>query len=129
MFLIHSYPGLFLRWHYFEMPKKMLKVTGNFLRFGVSFYSVPLMMKTFFSPWRGYYKSYGRGFHFKKFFHALGANCISRTLGAIVRFFLLIFFVITEIFFAVTGIALLILWVFLPLLTAFVFYQGFVYIF
>ncbi len=127
MFLIH-YPFLFLKWYYIESSKKIFLITKNFLHFGVSYFSLPLLIKTFFAPWRGYYEEYARGFNIKNFFSAWSTNTISRTFGAVIRFFLIILFVITEVVFLVGGILMWFFWLFLPFLIILVFYQSWIYL-
>lgn len=93
-----------------------MKAWGNFLRFNLDYFSIPLLLKTFFSPWRRYSWSYGRGFDLGKFFEAFFSNLISRILGALMRTFLIVFGIIAEIFILVIGLIIILGWILLPFL-------------
>ncbi len=105
------------RWYFFEQPKNIFKIWKNFLKFGLNYFSVPLLLVTFFSHWHRYKWSYPqRGFDIGKIFEVLISNLISRTLGAIFRFVLIIFGTAFEIFIFFGGFIFLIGWLLLPLI-------------
>ena len=103
-----------LFWQFFEMSGNILKGWRNFLLFNLNYFSIPLLLKTFFSPWRKYKWSYGKGFDIKKYFEALFSNLISRTLGAMIRSFLIIIGLLVEIFIIFAGIIIFFSWLVLP---------------
>lgn len=105
-----------LRWQCIESPRALIKIIGNFLRFNLSFFSIPLLLKTLFYPWRKYHESYGRGFDVKRFFSALSFNTISRILGAIIRIILIVIGGLTELFLLILGLVVFVVWVSSPLL-------------
>jgi len=86
------------------------------LEFNLNYFSITLLLKTFFSPWRRYSWSYGKGFDLGKFFETFFSNLISRILGALMRLFLIIFGIIAEIFIFVIGIIVIFGWIILPFL-------------
>lgn len=112
----HTILAQYLDWYLRDQPKLIFKIWKNFLKFNLEYFSVPLLIKTFFSPWRKYTWSYGRGFDSKKYLEAFVSNSISRVLGAILRFFLILIGVFLEILIFVTGLIVLIGWFFLPLI-------------
>jgi hypothetical protein len=103
-------------WQFFEVPKNILKAWRNFLKFNLNYFSIPLLLKTFFSPWRRYKVSYGKGFDFGKYFEALFSNLIFRTLGTILRSFLIFIGLLAEIFIILGGIIVFSGWLVLPAL-------------
>jgi len=103
-----------LFWQFFEMPGNILKAWRNFLRFNLNYFSIPLLLKTFFSPWRKYKWSCGKGFDIKRYFEALFSNLISRTLGVIIRSFLIIIGLLVEIFIIFAGTIIFLSWLALP---------------
>src|SRR3989344_5618520 len=61
--MMHSLLFLkYIEWHFIAAPKEILKGWGNILWFGFNYFSVPLLLKTLFAPWRRITWSYGRGF-------------------------------------------------------------------
>jgi len=74
---------LWIGWYYFEMSNNLLDAWKNFLLFNLNYFSIPLLLKTFFSPWRRYKWTYSRGFDIKQYFETFISNLISRILGAI----------------------------------------------
>ncbi len=103
-------------WQFFEVPKNILKAWRNFLKFNLNYFSIPLLLKTFFSPWRRYKVSYGKGFDIGRYFEALFSNLIFRFLGAIMRSFLIIIGLLAEIFIIIGGIIIFFGWLVLPAL-------------
>jgi hypothetical protein len=105
-----------LLWHFYEAPRFLLKVWGNFLRFSANFFSTPLLLKTFFSPWRRYHWSYPRSIDVKEYANVFISNTFSRVLGAICRIVLIIFGIVFQVFVAVAGAIIFVGWIILPLI-------------
>lgn len=103
-------------WHFFEMPREILKGWANFLLFNLEFFSIPLLFKTLFAPWHQYLWSYGRGFDLGRYIEVFFSNLISRVIGAILRSFLIIVGLIGEIFIIFLGTIVFLGWIVLPIL-------------
>jgi len=101
-------------WHFFDVPKELIRAWKNFLLFNLNYFSVPILLKTFFSYWRRYKWSYGRGFDLKRYFEAFTFNLISRILGACVRGILIFIGIIAEVFIFIGGIIVFAGWLLLP---------------
>jgi hypothetical protein len=104
----------YLSWQFFDVPGNILKAWKNFLKFNLNYFSVPLLLKSFFSPWRRYKVSYGRGFDIGKYLETLISNLIFRFLGLMMRSFLIIFGLLVEIFIIFVGILIFFGWLILP---------------
>jgi hypothetical protein len=115
----------YIFWHFWESPKSVLIGWGNFLKFGLNYFSLPLLLKTLFSPWRRYSWSYGRGFDIKIYLEVFLSNLISRILGAVLRIFLIILGILFEIFIFFSGLIVFLGWLILPLLLIAGFFYGF----
>lgn len=102
-------------WHFFEVPSSILKAWGNFLRFNLNYFSIPLLLKTFFSHWHRYYWTYPRGFDIGKLLEVFFSNLVSRFLGALMRFFLIMLGLLMETFIAAGGIVIFFGWLVFPL--------------
>jgi hypothetical protein len=116
--------GLYLKWHYSDRVKAILRGWRDFLKFNFYYFSVPLLLKTLFSPWRKYRWAYGNALDFKVNVEVFLSNLISRALGAIVRSFLIIIGLATEAAILVFGIMAVFLWTTLPFLVLLVFAFG-----
>ena len=112
-------------WQFFETPGNILKAWRNFLLFNLNYFSIPLLLKTLFSPWRRYKVSYGKGFDIGKYFEALFSNLIFRTLGTILRSFLIIIGLLVEVFIIFAGAIVFIGWLLLPALLIWGLISGF----
>jgi hypothetical protein len=105
-----------LSWQFLEMPGNILRAWRAFLKFNLNYFSIPQLFKTFFSHWRQYKWSYGRGFDISRYLEALFSNLISRTLGAILRSFLILIGLFIEILIVFLGIIAFLLWIIFPLI-------------
>lgn len=114
-----------LGWYFIDQTGFILKAWRNFLKFNLNYFSIPLLLRTLFTPWRKYQWSYGRGFDIKRYLEAFFSNLISRTLGAIVRGVLILIGILIEIFIIFGGAAILIAWLLLPILLIGGLYFGF----
>jgi len=103
-------------WQFFDVPKGIFKAWINFLKFNLNYFSILLLLKTLFSPWRRYRVSYGKGFDIGRYFSAFFSNLIFRTLGAILRSFLIFIGLLVEVFIIFVGLILFFLWLLLPVL-------------
>ena len=119
----------YLVWYFFDVPKEILKGWRNFLLFNLNYFSFFLLLKTFFSHWRQYKWSYGRGFDIARYLEAFFSNLISRILGAIMRTVLIIVGVLTEIFIILAGAILFLSWIFLPVFIILGLYFSFKFLF
>ncbi len=106
----------YLNWHFLEMPRNILGILRDFLKFNLNYFSIPLLLKTFFSPWHKYIWAYPRGFDIGKYFEVFISNLISRVLGAFLRFFLILFGILVETLIIFAGIIVFVGWIFLPVI-------------
>jgi hypothetical protein len=111
--------------YFFDAPKGILRAWKNFLLFNLNYFSVPLLIKTFFSYWKNYKWAYPRGFDAGQYIETLIGNIISRILGAIMRIFLIIFGLVTETFLFIAAIITFFAWFILPPLAIVLIYNGF----
>ncbi len=105
-----------LIWQFFDVPKAILKAWQNFLLFNLNYFSVPILLKTFFSHWRRYGSSYGKAFEIWKNIEVFVFNMMSRIIGAILRTIFIITGLLLEIFIILIGIIIFLGWLILPFL-------------
>ena len=107
---------LYLRWHFLEAPRTILISIKNVLLFNLEYFSVVLLLKTLFSPWKRYQWSHSGGFSIKKSMEDLASNLISRTIGAVLRGFIIVAGLVTEVALFGVGVRIFLGWMILPLL-------------
>ncbi|OGL30517.1 hypothetical protein A3F37_01430 [Candidatus Saccharibacteria bacterium RIFCSPHIGHO2_12_FULL_41_12] len=101
---------LFLKWWYSsgwswlfgEYRQKLTSISRNF--------SVSILLKTLFAPW----KQLTTQATFRNFFQAMVDNTISRLIGFIIRFFVLIGALIAVTLLSVFFLFFVAIWVFIP---------------
>ncbi len=103
-------------WHFYDMPKAIMKGWKNFLYFNFNFFSVFNLLKSYFSPWRKYHSSYGELFEVWKNIETFVFNGMSRIIGAILRTFLIVIGIVIEIFIFFFGLIVIFVWLLLPIL-------------
>jgi len=112
-------------WHFFEVPKEILAIWKNFLLFNLNYFSIPLLLRTFFSPWRRYREFQGRGgFNIGRYLEVFFSNLIFCVLGAIMRSFLIIIGLLAEIFLFFAGLVVFLGWFILPIVLIMVLITG-----
>lgn len=115
---------VWIKWQFWEVPCFILRAWGNFLRFGLEYFSIPLLLKTFFAHWRRYKWEYPRAFDAGSYLKVLFSNMISITIGVICRSVLIIIGVIWEIITFLLGILIFLSWLTLPFIIVWLTYHG-----
>lgn len=101
----------FISWYYSQGLKNFLVIWRNFLEFFWYYFSVPELFLTLFSPWKRDVTRLGlRGFHPVLFFQNAIMNTMTRIVGAIVKFSVILFAIIIEIGVFAIGMILLFVW-------------------
>lgn len=108
----------YLEWHFFDVPREILKAWKNFLKFGFYYFSLPFLFKTIFSPWRKYLWAYPKALDIGKYVEVFFSNLISRLLGGIMRVFLIFFCLLFEGGALLGGAIVLLGWLILPIILA-----------
>lgn len=119
----------YFQWHFLEMSKEILRIWKNYFKYYSYFFSIPLLLKTLFAPWRKYSWSYGRGFNIRIWAEAFISNSFSRLIGAIMRMFLILLGVLIEIFVFIIGLCFFLVWIFAPILIVACFILGIKFLF
>ncbi|MBI1866224.1 MAG: hypothetical protein HYS02_00455, partial [Candidatus Staskawiczbacteria bacterium] len=89
-------------WQFYEMPKFLFSVWRGYILFILYYFSVPLLLRTLFSPWRRYNWIYPKVFDIKEFFNTFISNIFSRILGALCRIVLIMVGFVAQIFIFIT---------------------------
>ena len=105
---------VWLVWHFVEVPKFLLTVWKNYILFALNYFSLPILLKSLFAPWRRYRWNYPKGINVGDFLSTLISNTFSRIMGAIMRIVLIAVGIVFQIFVILAGIAIILLWILIP---------------
>jgi len=115
---------LWFLWQFYEMPKFLFGVWNSYFIFASNLFSLPLLLKTLFSPWRKYNWAYPKTFDIGGFLSTLISNIVSRILGVMMRIVLIIVGILFQIFVAISGLVIFLGWLLIPFIIVF----GFLFI-
>ena len=106
---------VFWKWYYGEAMKNVLAAWRNFILFALNYFSIPLLLRTLFAPWKRDITRKPRGLDIKKLFDYLAFNLISRGLGFLVRVITILIGIVFLVLVAVAGAIFFALWLVMPL--------------
>jgi len=115
--------GYYILWHYTKAWSDLFRTIGNYFWFISNFFSINLLLRTLFSPWRRLSVSGGRGGE-ESFFGALIINTIMRFVGFFARIIIIVFGVIALIITVVLSLLAILIWLLLPVVAFFLFFAG-----
>lgn len=107
---------IFWKWYYTEAVSKILKGWKNFILFSFEYFSIPLLLRTLFAPWKRDITKKPRGLDFKKIFEYISFNTISRGMGFLIRILTICVGILFSLFVFILGAIFFIVWLFLPLI-------------
>ena len=119
-----TFVPLYFQWHYTKGTKDLVAVWSNFLWFEFHFFSVPVMLKTLFVPFRRLGETYPKFIDFEEFFSALLVNTLMRIVGAVLRLCIIVVGLLTWVILFGLGIAVFAAWLLLPALLVVMFING-----
>jgi hypothetical protein len=105
----------FFEWIYGEGVPEFLKAWKNIHWFFYHFFSVPLMLRSFFQPIKRLKEKYGRRFNPEKFFENLAINTIMRLVGIAIRLGFLVIAIIFQFFVFIFGATFFAIFLTVPL--------------
>lgn len=113
----------FVVWYYSRALIDVLSVWVNFMWFITHFFSMPLLGKTLFSPWKRMTDD-SKARTIESFFETLVMNIMSRIFGAIVRLTLITVGIGALCLGAIALCIVLIVWIFSPFLLVLSLFYG-----
>ncbi|MEK7587143.1 MAG: hypothetical protein AAB453_04730 [Patescibacteria group bacterium] len=124
------FPFSYLVWHYSLAIRDLVIIIGNLLWFLYHYFSIPILIKTLFSPWRRLSEHYSHNLLKPgEFFSTLIVNLLMRFFGFIVRSAMIIIGVVVWIGSFLFSILLMIFWLFLPfIIPTLIFFGGYLMI-
>lgn len=101
-------------WHYTQAFRDIFNHIRNFLWFVYHFFSVKVLVKTLFSPWRKLSEQYQKGFNISRLLETFVVNVIMRIVGFFIRLLVIMVGIVALIFVIVAGCISIVLWAVLP---------------
>ena len=114
----------YVLWHYSSAFKEGAVIWKNFIWFVYNLFSIGLLFRTLFSPWRRMKEYYSRGFDPKQYFEILLLNLVMRFIGFFMRLAMIIVGLGAEILVFIAGIAAFIIWFTFPFFVLLCFSRG-----
>lgn len=114
----------YIRWHYYEGLLSIYFIIGNFVWFFYEFFSIPLLLKTLFSPFHRLDEGYAKGLKLEQWAQTFIVNSLMRIVGAFLRLFLILIGIIMIVLTVLFGAFFLIVWALAPLLLIFLVLYG-----
>lgn len=111
-FLIAPY---YIKWHYSKALAGISTITGNFIWFLWHFFSVGVLLQTFFAPWQRIHEERRRGLDIPGWFSTLLINLVMRCVGIFIRLIFIILGLISMMLAAFCGVIVFLVWLVLPL--------------
>jgi hypothetical protein len=105
----------YFSWHYGRAFVDLFRVWMNFIWFIFNFFSVSVLLGSFFSPWKRMGESYPKNFDIAETISTFIVNTLMRLVGMCMRSVVLgiSFFCVSVIFFF--GLVVCFFWIFLPI--------------
>lgn len=117
--------GHYLAWHYSRALREFSHIYRDILGFIYSFFSVDILLRSYFAPWRRMGEDYPEDkFDFANIGSTLVVNTIMRLVGIFMRTVIIIVGLTVLLFAIIIYPILLLVWLLLPLLIVFLFLLG-----
>lgn len=114
----------FVIWYYAVAPLNLLKIWGDLLWFLYHFFSIPLLSRTLFSKWKRIGEVRTRRFSITDLLSVLFINTVMRFIGFCARMVTIAMGLISILLATVTGVAVFVIWFFLPVIIVILFALG-----
>lgn len=106
----------YLRWHYTYGVIDFVHIIGNFVWFFYEFFSIRLLLSTFFVPFHRLSEEGPASLDFGRLAERFIVNVLMRIVGALMRTGLILFGSIFILFTCIAGLLFLIVWLCAPLI-------------
>ncbi len=103
-------------WHYTRAYVDLWNNWKHFFFATFRFFSIPLLIRTLFSPWRRLNDSYKKGLDPGAFFETFMVNVLMRAVGFVIRVITLVIGVAALFLLIVLGMVCVVIWTILPFL-------------
>ncbi len=118
----------YIGWHYGAAFRSIIAIWTNLMWFAVHFFSIPMLLRTLFSPWRRVQEQYQIRNGLQRFFEALVVNVMTRIIGMLMRLTIILcgLIILSVLFFGI--VVFLIFWVLAPIAIVYIMFLGVLYL-
>jgi len=107
-------PFAYLIWHYTLALRQIVKIWTGFVWYLFNLFSIVLLLRTLFSPWKRMTEAVGGGGGLEKMAEAVVINILSRFVGLTIRIPIILVGCLSIVLSAVGLILVYLVWVLLP---------------
>ena len=115
----------YLAWHYSHAFVEIWNTCTNYIWAVWHFFSVPILLQTFFAPWHKMDIEYGKGFDIENFIGPFIVNTLMRLVGMVMRTVIILIGLFLIVLLFLLGIVATVVWFVLPVVLLWLFWQGF----
>ncbi|MCC2630461.1 MAG: hypothetical protein K0S38_270 [Candidatus Paceibacter sp.] len=119
----------YVHWHYSRALRGIFDITANFIWFFWHFFSISLLLRTFFDPWQRLHEDHKRGLDIEGYLSSVVLNLVMRLVGITIRLIFILVGLVAIVLALIGGIVALTVWMILPAAIVFVFIFGFILLF
>ncbi len=109
----------YIYWHYTKALSDLSKIIGNFVWFVLQLFSVSLLCRTFFMPFKRIQDAPTSILHPEAFIEAVMVNTIMRLVGMVLRAILILCGLLGVVSVLCAGICFFVAWILSPFLVLF----------
>ncbi|OHA88871.1 MAG: hypothetical protein A3C70_01640 [Candidatus Zambryskibacteria bacterium RIFCSPHIGHO2_02_FULL_43_14] len=115
MHLLYLIP-FYAKWHYTEGFQDLFRNWQSFIVFVLHFFSLGLLIRTWFVPFGRLDEEYKKGLNAETFFETLVANTLMRVVGFVLRTFVIVMGLFSLLVVVAFGPVAFVLWILAPLI-------------
>ncbi|MBI4225079.1 MAG: hypothetical protein HY617_01990 [Candidatus Sungbacteria bacterium] len=109
--------GEYVIWHYGKGVRDFFAVWGNLLWFGYHFFSIRLLARTLFAPYKRFHQQYDwKNLDLGTLGQDMLLNLFMRFLGTVLRLCVIIAGIAYEVTMAIAGACIFVIWLLLPVI-------------
>jgi len=111
------YAYAYLSWHYTRAYVAIWRIVNNSIWFFYHFFSIPLLLKTLFHPWKNIVEKKKQGFDMNHIAERVAVNGLMRIVGIIIRLVTVTIGICFCIATFISGLVFTIFWFCAPLIS------------
>ena len=115
----------YFRWHYGRAFSDIVRIWTNFIWFIWNFFSIGLLLRTFFSPFKRMDEERKKGLYVQNIIDTVIVNTLMRIVGALFRMVVIFFGLIALVAVLVGGVLFFAVWLVFPALLVVALIAGF----